>query len=81
MANLKNKTTNQLEETNVNEKTIANLNYDLTKKPIKKRVIKKVQEVLDKKNEVIDKKKPKNNNNNSTSENKTSKSGWWSRKI
>ena len=85
LVNLKNKNTNQLEETNVNEKTIANLNHDLTKKtlkkPIKKRVIKKVQEVLDKKNEVIDQKKPKKNNEKSPSENKPSKSGWWSRKI
>ena len=33
---LKNKKNNQLEETNVNEKPIANLNYDLTKKTLKK---------------------------------------------
>ena len=47
------------------------------KKPLKKRVVKKVKEVLNNKNEKIQEK----NIEKSTSISKTSKSGWWERKI
>tara|TARA_A100001011_G_scaffold277407_1_gene287097 strand:+ start:570 stop:2993 length:2424 start_codon:yes stop_codon:yes gene_type:complete len=82
----------KLEETKNNNakiqyanKTIENLltpdnelNNSNTNKTTRKRVVKKVKEVFNNKNEII---KEKSTDKKDTSETKTSKSGWWKRKI
>ena len=87
----KNKKT-KLEETKNNNaeiqqtnKTIENLltpdnelNNSDTSKTTRKRVVKKVKEVFNNKNEII---KEKSTDKKDTSETKTSKRGWWKRKI
>ena len=87
----KNKKT-KLEETKNNNaeikqtnKTIENLltpdnelNNSDTNKTTRKRVVKKVKEVFNNKNEII---KEKSTDKKDTSETKTSKRGWWKRKI
>ncbi|MFL2801412.1 MAG: ribonuclease E/G [Paracoccaceae bacterium] len=82
-SDLNNKNSDPLEEKNIAEKRKSDSNNESVKKtlekPIKKRVVKKVKEVLNEKYEVSDQKK--SNNNKTNSESKTSKSGWWSRKI
>ena len=49
-------------------------------KTTKRRVVKKVNEVLDKTNERINKKNANDGDRTTNSENKPSKTGWWSRK-
>ena len=53
-------------------------NSNNTNKRSRKRIVKKVKEVLDNKNEIIQEKRTENKN---TSQTKTSKSGWWERKL
>ena len=53
-------------------------NNNSTNKTLRKRVVKKVKEVLNNKNEIIQEKSTDKKN---TAETKTSKSGWWERKI
>ena len=55
-----------------------NDNNNYTNKRSKKRVVKKVKEVLNNKNEIAQEKSIDKKN---TSETKTSKSGWWERKL
>ena len=73
---------NEIQQTN---KTIENLltpdnelNNSDTSKTTRKRVVKKVKEVFNNKNEII---KEKSTDKKDTSETKTSKRGWWKRKI
>ena len=53
-------------------------NNNSTNKRSRKRVVKKVKEVLNNKNEII---QEKSTNKKNTTETKTSKSGWWERKL
>ena len=55
-----------------------NRNNNSTNKKSRKRVVKKVKEVLNNKNEIIQEKSADKKN---TTETKTSKSGWWERKL
>ena len=49
-----------------------------TNKTLRKRVVKKVKDVLNNKNEII---KEKNTDKKNDTATKTLKSGWWERKI
>ena len=54
------------------------LNKNNTNKTLRKRVVKKVKDVLNNKNEII---KEKNTDKKNDAATKTPKSGWWERKI
>ena len=61
------------------EEIIENIhNNNSTNKKSRKRVVKKVKEVLNNKNEII---QEKSADKKITAETKTSKSGWWERKL
>ena len=71
-------------ETNVEDENLTKINKDskeITKpKTKRKRVVKKVNEVLEKTNEKVNKNVTNSGNKKTSLEDKTSKSGWWSRK-
>ena len=73
-----------VKETNVEDKNLTKINKDskeITKpKTKRKRVVKKVNEVLEKTNEKVNKNVTNSGNKKTSLEDKTSKSGWWSRK-
>ena len=73
-----------VKETNVEDENLTKINKDskeITKpKTKRKRVVKKVNEVLEKSNEKVNKNVTNSANKKTSLENKTSKSGWWSRK-
>ena len=73
-----------VKETNVEDENLTKINKDskeITKpKTKRKRVVKKVNEVLEKTNEKINKNVSNDGNKKTSLDNKTSKSGWWSRK-
>ena len=73
-----------VKETNVEDENLTKINKDskeITKpKTKRKRVVKKVNEVLEKTNEKVNKNVTNSGNKKTSLENKTSKSGWWSRK-
>ena len=73
-----------VKETNVEDEDLTKINKDskeITKpKTKRKRVVKKVNEVLEKTNEKVNKNVTKSGNKKTSLEDKTSKSGWWSRK-
>ena len=74
----------QVKETNVEDENLTKINKDskeITKpKTKRKRVVKKVNEVLEKTNEKVNKNVTNSGNKKTSLEDKTSKSGWWSRK-
>ena len=73
-----------IKETNVEDENLTKINKDskeITKpKTKRKRVVKKVNEVLEKNNEKVNKNVTNSGNKKTSLEDKTSKSGWWSRK-
>ena len=73
-----------VKETNVEDENLTKINKDskeITKpKTKRKRVVKKVNEVLEKTNEKVNKNVTNSGNKKTSLEDKTSKSGWWSRK-
>ncbi len=71
-----------LKETNIEDEKLTKINKDKKEipKPTRKRVVKKVNEVLDKTNKGINKNIANDGDKKKSLENKTSKSGWWSRK-
>ena len=75
---------NHEKETNVEDENLTKINKDskeITKpKTKRKRVVKKVNEVLEKTNEKVNKNVTNSGNKKTSLEDKTSKSGWWSRK-
>ena len=75
---------NHENETNVEDENLTKMNKDskeITKpKTKRKRVVKKVNEVLEKTNEKVNKNVTNSGNKKTSLEDKTSKSGWWSRK-
>jgi len=75
---------NHEKETNVEDENLTKMNKDskeITKpKTKRKRVVKKVNEVLEKTNEKVNKNVTNSGNKKTSLEDKTSKSGWWSRK-
>ena len=81
---INNITSTHVKETNVEDENLTKINKDskeITKpKTKRKRVVKKVNEVLEKTNEKVNKNVTNSGNKKTSLENKTSKSGWWSRK-
>ena len=66
------------ENLSASENELNRNNNNSTNKKSRKRVVKKVKEVLNNKNEIIQEKSADKKN---TTETKTSKSGWWERKL
>ena len=81
---INNITSTNVKETNVEDVKLTKISKDskeITKpKTKRKRVVKKVNEVLEKTNEKVNKNVTNSGNKKTSLENKTSKSGWWSRK-
>ncbi len=81
---IKNINSTHEKEKNVEDENLTKINKDskeITKpKTKRKRVVKKVNEVLEKTNEKVNKNVTNSGNKKTSLENKTSKSGWWSRK-
>ena len=83
-SNINHNTSSQSKEKNFENEKLTKIKKDIKeiKKPktTRKRVVKKVNEVLDKTNEKINKNVTNSGNKKTSLEDKTSKSGWWSRK-
>ncbi len=83
-SDISNSTSTLIKETNFEDENLTKINKDskeITKpKTKRKRVVKKVNEVLEKTNEKINKNVTNDGKKKTILENKTSKSGWWSRK-
>ena len=83
-SDMKHSKSTHLKEINVEDKKLTKIKKDtneITKpKTTRKRVVKKVTEVLDKTNKGINNNIDDDSNKKTNLENKTSKSGWWSRK-
>ena len=81
---MKNITSTHVKETNIKDENLTKIIKDskeITKpKTKRKRVVKKVNEVLEKTNEKVNKNVTNSGNKKTSLEDKTSKSGWWSRK-
>ena len=83
-SNINHNTSSQSKEKNFENEKLTKIKKDIKeiKKPktTRKRVVKKVNEVLDKTNERINKNIDNDGDRTTDSENKQTKSGWWSRK-
>ena len=81
---INNTNSTHVKETIVEDENLTKINKDskeITKpKTKRKRVVKKVNEVLEKTNEKVNKNVTNSGNKKTSLEDKTSKSGWWSRK-
>ncbi len=83
-SDVNNSTSTLIKETNFEDENLTKTNKDskeiIKPKTKRKRVVKKVNEVLEKTNKKINKNVANDGNKKTSLENKTSKSGWWSRK-
>ena len=83
-SDINNSTSTLSKEKDVEDEKLTKIKKDIKEitkpKTTKKRVVKKVNEVLDKTNERIKKNIANDGDKKTDSENKASKSGWWSRK-